>query len=518
MKAVLSVAVAASVVAGVAAQQHHEHRHLHKKHASPVQARDAAYTEVVQGPTMTIYEMNNQVLNPTEAAKGIADGLYVIVGESTPTFSAPPPPPSTTSTSSSAPPTEAAVFKQIETPSEAAPAAPSAAPAAGANVPFPNNQLACSMANLEAYGARPLSQLPLGGFASIQTPMTPWVSTELIETVVEQVTGDVLISSFVSYACDAGFQKAQWPVNSQPANGVSIGGVYCNAENMWQLTNPAQTTLCMPGAGGVYLENQLPQIACVCQTNYPGDEKMSIDNCPAPGATMPLMNPMASDSYQWEGKPTSAQYYINPEGLTAANACVWTSPSNPSNAGNWAPLVLGVGMDTTGTTYLSLFLNTPTTTATLAYPVSITGDISAPCAWADGAFNGDSGSHGCTVSPHRSSCLRSLDRDADRHFASPDCHHAGRHRHYRPRGVKTGLWVLGLTTLCCICVLLSGVSTPTSAAQTGNHNVAPGSHPTLVCAARFRSDGRVPANAFFPTVAFVTSYLYVQDFAVFLVT
>ena len=81
--------------------------------------------------------------------------------------------------------------------------------------------------------------------------------------------------------------------------------------------------------------------------------------------------PDASRYYQWQGAPTSAQYYVNPKGVPAEEGCQWGSPANPW--GNFAPLNLGVGYSA-GSAWLSIFQNLPTTNAKLDFTIEIVGD------------------------------------------------------------------------------------------------------------------------------------------------
>jgi hypothetical protein len=133
---------------------------------------------------------------------------------------------------------------------------------------------------------------------------------------------------------------------------------------------------------------------------------MVIPLAATPGGTFPLTNPDSTNYYVWDGKPTTAQYYINPAGLEPPDACVWVSPTNPLSAGNWAPINVGVGKDAQGVTYISIFPNTPTSTAKLDYNVRIHGDVSIECVYENGAFtNGNAA--GCTVSLSNDKCSAS---------------------------------------------------------------------------------------------------------------
>ncbi|KAA8570444.1 hypothetical protein EYC84_002729 [Monilinia fructicola] len=97
--------------------------------------------------------------------------------------------------------------------------------------------------------------------------------------------------------------------------------------------------------------------------------------------------------------PTSAQYYINPQGTeTSESMCLGSAGGN---VGNWAPVNAGVGRDTSGTTWLSIIPNTPTNTyGTLNFTITIEGDVSGKCSYSSGTYynNGVESSTGCTVS------------------------------------------------------------------------------------------------------------------------
>jgi hypothetical protein len=120
----------------------------------------------------------------------------------------------------------------------------------------------------------------------------------------------------------------------------------------------------------------------------------------ASGAVEQVANPDQSTYFYWEGKKTTAQYYINPAGVKAENACTWGN-ADDGNIGNWAPMNMGVGYSD-GVTYLSIFPNEPTTDAKLEYNVKFEGDVNPPCYYdasshtyyKDGVPNTD---EGCTV-------------------------------------------------------------------------------------------------------------------------
>jgi hypothetical protein len=132
---------------------------------------------------------------------------------------------------------------------------------------------------------------------------------------------------------------------------------------------------------------------------HPGTESETLPLELASGASEQLANPDQSSYFYWEGKPTTAQYYINPAGYQADQACTWGTAAKP--IGNFAPMNMGVGYSD-GVTYLSIFPNAPTTDAKLKYNVKFEGDVSPSCYYdassatyyKDGVPNT---SEGCTV-------------------------------------------------------------------------------------------------------------------------
>ena len=398
MKNVISLAVAASLASGTLAQPHahqHNHRHVHQ-----LMKRDAAtcVTNYVAAATATVYVVGDKQISAEEAAKGLSDGVYVSVGETVPTFTPPPAPSSTLA---------AAEFKEsphatTSTTSTAAPSPspkpPSSSNAAGTGLDasFPSGTIPCSQFP-SAWGAIPVPWMNLGGWSGIQrTPGFKFRVDSAISYIETGIGGDgCTANSFCSYACPVGYQKLQWPT-AQGATLQSIGGLFCNADGMLELTRPGVSQLCGKGAGGVFVKNDLDADCSVCRTDYPGTENMVVPLLASPGTTQPLTNPYSPDYYIWNNSPTTAQYYVNKKGYGLANSCVWVSPIDPIGAGNWAPVNIGVGKNAEGLTYLSIFANLPTSTAQLDYNIEITGDVSMVCSLINGVYS--SGGNGCTVS------------------------------------------------------------------------------------------------------------------------
>ncbi|KAI1640421.1 beta-glucosidase-domain-containing protein [Biscogniauxia mediterranea] len=396
MKAsIVNLAVVASITTGAAAQPHrHGHQHLHKKHAdSPVEKREVETTYVAA--TVTQYVLGDKSVSPEEASAGLDRGLYVIVGETTPTFT-PPPAPAATTTSSSK---DDGVFLQLSTSASSSSAVPttstySAAAAAsssstsssssssgatGIDADFPDGEIKCSQFPSD-YGAVALDYLGFGGFSGIQ--ITPKFSLgdsviDYIETFVSTMT--LGSSGFYSYACPEGYVKSQWP-SAQGATGQSIGGLYCNSDGYLELTRGDVTKkLCEKGVEGITINNKLDQVTSFCRTDYPGTENMVIPLGINAGSTRTLANVESSKYYVWEGKKTTLQYYVNKAGVSSEEGCRWVCENDPDGCGDKAPIVVGAGKSDDGTTYLSIFPNSAVSTATLDYNIDITGDITTDC-------------------------------------------------------------------------------------------------------------------------------------------
>lgn len=430
MKAVFKIAIAASVAAGVVAQPHnHQHRHQHaRRHQHD--ARDVQVEYAFETETEYVNVNNGAVIDASDAEKGLEEGYYQVVGESTPTSSIPSsssvpvstPSPTPTPSSSSSPiystptPTPSSAdggeFLEVNakiasptttTSSKKAAATTSSSSGTGVDSDFPDGELDCSTFPSD-YGAVCLDNTGLDcwlGYQDVSGSGYTLGSSVSIATFSSPTTGDPQPGYFVGYACPAGYDAAQWPA-AQGATGQSIGGIYCDTDNKLYLTRSETTKkLCQKGADNVEVVNNLDEEVCICKTWYPGNEGMYLPNCVQPGETLNLYNPLQSESYEWQGSTTSAQYYVNLKGLDASTACTWTSPSPyAKSAGNWAGINLGMSVDTSGTTYLSVFHNTPTSDASLDFNIDVSGDgcIGCPCGY-DADSNETTGStNGCTVS------------------------------------------------------------------------------------------------------------------------
>jgi hypothetical protein len=417
MKFIVTLALGAATVASVAAAQPHGHRH---KNVHKVR-RDMTVTESVPGPTVIAYELNGNLISPDEACSGIEDGeLKWADGVApanacsssftTPTSTWTSTSTSTSSTTSTSSPTwssaatsssvTAAQFFEAAASSTAAwSAAPSSSGGgsgsggSGIGSSFPDGQLDCSTFPSD-YGPVAIDYLGMGGWIGLQQVT---YSGNAVSNIVTGVSGDTCTEGMMcSYACPPGYQKTQWPA-AQGSTGQSVGGLSCTGGKL-HLTNPGlSTSLCMQGTGNVQATNNAGSVIAICRTDYPGTESETVPTEIEAGQTQPLTCPDAGNYYTWEGQSTSAQYYLNPPGYSASDACKWGDPSQP--LGNYAPINFGVGAKN-GVTWLSIMANTPTTTAPYPGTVEIQGNISGSCKYQNSQYCSDSGcnQNGCTVS------------------------------------------------------------------------------------------------------------------------
>jgi hypothetical protein len=414
----LSTTLAILGATAAAAAQPHRHQHRHAHHAHPVEKRADA-TEVVAGPVVTVYELNGIELAPGVVEEGMRKGIYIqLPDSSTPAASVPTavnkagefferpassstPPPAPTPEPKPTPTPTPEPPKQEPPKSEPPKAKPSKAASAsggGVTADFPSGEIDCSTFP-SAYGAVAADWLKMSGWIGIQkTPgYAPGASS--ISEIHTGIAGDSCQpGSFCSYACPAGYQKAQWPT-AQGSTGQSIGGIYCNSQGKLELTNPdLSKKLCITGTGEVKVQNKLGVNVPICRTDYPGTESETVALDTQPGTISELTCPDANNYYRWGGAFTSAQYYINPAGSPVSDACRWNEAG--SNMGNWAPVNLGVGKGPGGMTYISMFQNAPTNPdGKLDYNIEITGDVSGKCEYKGGQFynNGVVSPSGCTV-------------------------------------------------------------------------------------------------------------------------
>lgn len=230
-------------------------------------------------------------------------------------------------------------------------------------------------------GVISLDWLGLDGWSSIQD------STGLSKETCED-------GVYCSYACQAGMSKTQWS-SDQPESGASLGGLECKDGYLYR-TNKDTDYLCQwdVDSASAVNNNENGGIA-LCRTDYPGSENMVVPTWVESGSSKPISVVDEDTYYQWQGKKTSTQYYVNNAGVSVEDGCIWGSEG--SGVGNWAPLVLGAGY-TDGKTYLSLIPN-PNNKETPNFNVKIVATdgsvVNGDCKYENGEFSDSS--DGCTV-------------------------------------------------------------------------------------------------------------------------
>lgn len=410
--------LAATAAVAVANPHLHKHRHLHDLNERAV----VTTTDIVA--TATVYEITGTQIPKDQACEGVAEGKYTwkdpadaAVCAASSAAAAPPappssPPPAAPSPPAASPSAEAGQF--YGGPQGGPPGGPSGGPPAGPpgggsgggsgwtdsgvtgiDTPFPDGQLDCGTFPSQ-YGALYVPYLKLNGWIGLQDVGSN--TGGAIDTIQTLLAGDNCREGVMcSYACPPGYTKTQWP-QTQGSTGQSVGGLSCSGGKL-RLTNPGLSNkLCMAGQGGVQAQNNAGGVVSICRTDYPGTEAETVPVALQPGQTQPLNNPNTDTAYKWQGKDTSAQYYLNPIGVGPEQACQWGDGSQP--IGNWAPINFGVSYKG-GKTWLSIFQNKPTTQAKYQGRVELQGDLSDKCYYENGMFYGATGANGdgCTVSP-----------------------------------------------------------------------------------------------------------------------
>ena len=385
----------------------HKHHHDHQDH---IRKRDPDATTVnAENETTVIYELNGKPMGKSEVCQGIEDGSLQWVEGNDPfiTCSADEIASSTTTTLATSitlvpNSAEGAALDKKDEPVTLSSAASNSVPTAqGLNTEFPDGIVDCSTFPLN-YGPIPIEWAQLGGWSGIQYVT---VSGNTVSSIVTGNPGDTCKpGAMCSYACPPGYQKSQWPA-TQGSTGQSVGGLQCNSDGKLALTNPGLSkNLCIPGTGAAVVQNKLSENAAICRTDYPGTEAEVIPLNTQPDSTNNLTCPDASTYYTHEGDATSAQYYINNQGVVVSSACIWGIDG--TDMGNWAPSYLGVGQDTSGKTWLSISStaqNDPANYKALNYTVEITGNTSGKCRLSNGQYctganYEDCNESGCTVS------------------------------------------------------------------------------------------------------------------------
>ncbi|GCE98413.1 putative secreted beta-glucosidase sim1 [Zygosaccharomyces mellis] len=255
-------------------------------------------------------------------------------------------------------------------------------PFEGPNEKFQDGTIPCSQFP-SGQGVIPIDWMNEGGWSGVENSDT-------------STGGGCKEGSYCSYACQAGMSKTQWP-SDQPSDGRSVGGLYCKDGYLYR-SNTDADYLCEWGVDAATVVSNLNEDVAICRTDYPGTENMVLPTYVKAGDSQPLTVVDEDNYYQWQGKPTSGQFYVNNAGVSLEDGCVWSTPG--SGMGNWAPLNFGAGY-ASGVTYLSLIPN-PNNQTPLNYNVKIvaaddSSSVSGECKYENGEFNGGN-SNGCTTS------------------------------------------------------------------------------------------------------------------------
>jgi len=258
--------------------------------------------------------------------------------------------------------------------------------AKGIDADFPDGKLGCDEFPSD-YGAIKIGEVDglTGGWTSLQ-------KTAGIGGAAPSCSEGILCS----YACPPGYSKAQWP-SFQPASGESHGGILCK-DGKLHLTHESNKKLCQKGHGGVKVVNKTGKKIAICRTDYPGSEDMNVPLDAGNGEPVELTVPEASNSYQWRGMKTSAQYYVQPAGLSVEEGCQWHKEG--SGKGNWTPMIFGAG-HSESMTWISIAQN-QLNGGKLNYNVRIVpvgnAQLNGNCKYEDGAFTGaGNAKDGCTA-------------------------------------------------------------------------------------------------------------------------
>lgn len=385
-----AVALAALVAAQPIAEER-EARHLHHEHKRAYQVE---YVYV----TMTV-DANGNPVSPTTVTAEVAN--YAQETSALPETSSAAQATTTSVETSSAPqtttqPETSSTQAQQETSSSSSAAAAASSSSgsssgssgingdlssfSGPNEKFEDGTIDCSTFP-SGQGVIALDHLGFGGWSGIQ------------HLEDNSSGGSCDEGAYCSYACQPGMSKTQWP-SDQPSSGVSVGGLICKNGKLYR-TNTDTDYLCVWGTDSARVVSELSEDVAICRTDYPGTENMVIPTVVTAGGENILTVVDEDTYYQWEGKLTSAQYYVNNAGVSWEDGCVWGTAG--SGIGNWAPLNFGAG-STGGITYLSLIPN-PNNLDAANFNVKIVAEdgstINGECVYENGSYSG--GSSGCTV-------------------------------------------------------------------------------------------------------------------------
>ncbi|KAJ4351637.1 Protein BZZ1 [Didymosphaeria variabile] len=423
-----TVVIAAAAATALAKPHGHAHHH-----AAVAKRADAAV--YVPGPveTVVIYELNGHSISEEDVRNGIANGTLTWGEDGSLSSSAavaptPPPPAKTQAVEinhvaqepqpveQSEPEPPASISEPMEQPSEnvQAPDPMSYHPVGDdgscpdCDKDFPNRKFNCSEFPA-GYGAFHLGNEGLGGWSGIQAPAKRDVAGyhDIMTVPTGSCPGGECCSKgrFCSYACPNPYLKMSFP-KLQGARKESVGGLFCNQDGKLEMADGSLSkTLCGKGSSRVkvMVQSKLSKPVSLCRTDYPGTESETLPLTINSGETKELANPDQKSYYFWDNKPTSAQYYVNNQGVSEAQACTWGS--GQGDTGNRAPVNIGTSFDDilSNMGYTGLLQNKPTNPdAKLNFVIRFMGDgVSNPCSYKDGQYynaDGVGNPDGCTAS------------------------------------------------------------------------------------------------------------------------
>ncbi|RMZ70698.1 actin polymerization [Pyrenophora seminiperda CCB06] len=426
MKLQYIVAVAALAM-DTAAKPHHLHRRAHSNGLVNRAVASVSVPEATQ--TLIVYKLDGKVIAAEEADRGIANGTLKWGNDhrlSTADHAAPTPPPASKKPAQIAENTPKSKTKEQPKPKEqpktkeqqkpmppakTSSSSPAPSPAPGpppkhqpdtssnpwANLVdkdghcsecdkvFPNGKIRCTEFPY-GYGALPTKSQGLGGWSGIQDPQYAQADGfDDIKTVVKDSCSDgtcCTSGSFCSYGCPNPYLKASFPAR-QGRTGQSVGGLYCNKDGYLEMADgKIADTLCVQSSThmSVKVHNKLSKSVSFCRTDYPGTESMTFPVTVGPGETGFLANPDQNKYFFWKGMKTSAQYYVNKQGVPENEACTWGTPMG--SKGNWAPAVFGTSFDDGPLQqgFSSLKQNELCKKERLGYDITFVGDgVVSPC-------------------------------------------------------------------------------------------------------------------------------------------
>lgn len=245
-----------------AAQPHGKHARVHGRHAKGLKERDMAYeyttvwTTVLGTPTAqptSIYVQDNSPSSsPSPTAAPKKDGKKGDKGKSNSGPSSSISSSTSTGNSNSGSSNSGSSNSNSGTSSNTG-----AGSSTGTDREFPDGTISCDQFPSD-YGALALPwHIPAG-----------WSGLQYNGGNID-AEGVCKEGAYCSYACPAGYSKAQWPAD-QPASGESIGGLLCKNGKL-TLTRPDFKYLCEAGAPGISVKNELSDLVSVCRTDYPGE-------------------------------------------------------------------------------------------------------------------------------------------------------------------------------------------------------------------------------------------------------